>query len=302
MPRTVAVTGATGLIGSKVTAALLDRGDAVVALVRGPPRPDLPGAVEQRAWSASDPAADLADVDAVVHLAGEPIAAGRWTAARKRAIADSRIHGTRSIVEGIRAAGGRVRVLVSASGIDIHPDPGDAPVDERSPTGGGFLGELGERWEAEAARARESGARVVALRTGLVLAREGGALPMMLTPFRLGLGGPMGSGRQYWPWIHLADEVGLVLHALDAASLDGPMICAAPHPVRQRDFARALGRTLGRPAVLPAPAFALRLALGEMAGTVLASHRAVPRVALESGYTFRFPTLDAALADLISAR
>ena len=298
MPRTIAVTGGTGLIGRKVIDALLARGDAVVALARSTPRVDLPGAVEQREWSAREPAADLADVEAVVHLAGEPIAGGRWTEARKRSILESRVLGTRSIVEGIREAGASVRVLVSASGIDIHPDMGDAPIDERSPVGGGFLGELGQRWEAEAARARERGARVVTLRTGLVLAREGGALPMMRTPFLLGVGGPMGSGGQYWPWIHVADEVGLVLHALDTESLDGPMICAAPQPVRQRDFAKALGRALGRPAVLPAPAFALRLALGEMAGTVLASHNAVPRVAQESGYVFRFPTLDAALHDL----
>lgn len=302
MARTVAVTGATGLIGKKLVAALLARGDSVVALVRGPPRPDLPGGVEQRAWSADDATADLHGVDAVVHLAGAPIAAGRWTAARKRAVEQSRLRGTRSVVEGIRAAQGGVRVFVSSSAIDVYGDDGDAPIDESTNPGSGFFPEFAVRWEAEALRARTFGARVVLLRTSLVMAREGGALAAMLTPFRLGLGGPLGGGRQWWAWIHVDDEVGLVLHALDRDVVDGPMIAAAPHAVRQRDFARALGRALHRPAIAPVPRFALRAGLGELADVLLASHNAVPRVALETGYRFRHPDLDEALADLLRDR
>lgn len=293
MTRTVAVTGATGLIGRKLVDALLASGDRVVALVRSPPRRGFSPAVEQRAWTDRDPAADLRGVDAVVHLAGAPVAGGRWTGERKKEIKDSRILGTRSVVEGIRNAGS-VRVLVSASGIDIHGDTGDAPIDENAAPGTGFLAEVGVAWEAEA---RAAPCRVVLLRTGMVLAREGGALPKLETPFRLGAGGPMGSGRQYVPWIHVEDELGLILHAL-RTEVEGPMLCVAPQPVRNRDFVKALGRALHRPALLPAPAFALKAAVGEMAGVILASHNAAPRKALETGYRFRFPELDGALADL----
>ncbi len=299
MARTIAVTGGTGLIGRKVIDALLARGDAVVALVRGAPRLDLPRDVEQREWSAHDAAADLRDTHAVVHLAGAPIASGRWTAARKKLIEQSRVLGTRSIVEGLRTCDGSVRVLVSASGIDIHGDTGERVIDERTEPGTGFLPELAQRWEGEALRASELGVRVVLLRTSLVLAREGGALRKMLLPFRMGLGGPMGSGQQHWAWIHVDDEVGLILHALDREEVHGPLLAAAPQAVRQREFARALGRAVHRPAVAPAPSFALRAALGEMADLLLSSHNAVPRVALETGYRFRHPELDEALADLL---
>lgn len=296
MSRTIAVTGATGLIGAALIDALLERGDRVVALVRHPPRRELPAAVEQRAWTTKTPAADLRGVDGVVHLAGAPVAAGRWTPERKRAIEESRVEGTRSVVEGIRKEAGTVKVLVSASGIDIHGDTGDEPIDESSPIGTGFLAEVGRRWEEEARRA---GCRTVLLRTGMVLAREGGALPRLLTPFRLGAGGPMGHGRQFVPWIHLADEVGLILHALDHEAVDGPMLAVSPHPVRNREFARALGRALHRPAILPVPGPALRLAVGELSTVLLASHNAHPRRALETGYRFRFPALEGALADLL---
>lgn len=300
MSSTIAVTGATGLIGRRLVDRLLARGDRVVALVRGAGRRRLPAAVEQREWSAESAAADLRGCDAVVHLAGAPVAKGRWTAARKRAIEESRILGTRSVVAGIRAASG-VRTLVSASGIDIHGDTGPRPIDETTSFGRGFLASLGVRWEGEALLARSHGARVVLLRTGLVLAREGGALPAMLPTFRLGLGGPLGNGHQSWAWIHIEDEVGLILHALDREEVEGPMLCVSPRPVEQRAFARSLGRALHRPAILPAPAFALRLLLGEMADLLLASHRATPAVALRTGYRFRFEDLDEALADLLGS-
>ncbi|WP_373045765.1 TIGR01777 family oxidoreductase [Vulgatibacter sp.] len=302
MPRTIAVTGGTGLIGRKVIDALLARGDAVVALVRAAPRIELPRDVEQREWSARGGPADLGDCDGVIHLAGAPVAGGRWTAARKQLIEASRVEGTRSVVEGIRAAGGSVQVLVSASGIDYHGNTGDKVIDEGDPPGNGFLADVSVGWEEEAMRAKALGARVVTLRTGMVLARESGALPKLLTPFRLGAGGPMGGGDQYWPWIHVADEVGLVLHALDDDRVEGPMLCVAPEPLRQRDFAKVLGKALHRPAIAPAPRFALRIAVGEMADALLASHNARPKVALETGYCFQFPTLDQALADLLRKR
>lgn len=301
MTRVVAVTGATGGIGSALVPALLERGDRVIALVRSPPRRSLPAEVEQREWDATFKVAPLAGADAVVHLAGTPVGTRRWTAGRKRQIELSRILGTRSVVNGIRAASG-VRVLVSASGIDYHGDTGEAVVDEDVPPGEGFLSDLARRWEREAMAARELGARVVLLRTGLVLARGEGTLARMEPIFRIGLGGRLGSGRQWVPWIHRDDEIGLILHALDRDELEGPLIAAAPEPVRNRDFARALGAAMGRPALLWAPAPLLRLALGEMATAVLSSHRVHPARALATGYAFRFPDLRSALADLYDAK
>lgn len=298
MSRTVAITGATGLIGRAVAQALLERGDRVIALVRRPPR-NLPDSIEQRSWLASTPVANLRDADAVVHLAGVPIAEGRWTAERKRIIVDSRVRGTRSIVEGIRAAAPGVKVLVSASGIDLHGDTGPAKIDESTPPGTGFVADLTVRWEREAHEAESVGCRVVTLRSGMVLAREGGALPRLLPFFRLGLGGPLGSGRQYVAWIHLQDEVGLILHALDHPELSGPMIATSPRPVPNAILAEELGSRLHRPAMLRVPEFALRLGLGEMASVLLDSHNARPRRAIETGYRFRFEELKDALADLI---
>lgn len=298
---TIAVTGATGSIGRRLIPALLERGDRVVALVRSPPREGLPAEVEQRAWEATYKTADLAGVDAVVHLAGAPVANRRWTEARKRYIELSRLLGTRSVVSGIREFPG-VRVLVSASGIDYHGDTGDVPISEQSPAGRGFLPDLAVRWEQEAQKARELGARVVLVRTGMVLARGEGVLARMEPIFRAGFGARLGTGAQWVPWIHWQDEVGLILHALDHPQLDGPMIATSPNPVTNREFTRALARAMGRrtfPAPVPAPA--LRLVLGEMATAVLSSHRATPRVALETGYRFRFPELEPALADLYGA-
>lgn len=296
MGRTIAVTGATGLIGRALIDTLLRRGDRVVALVRHGPRKEIPEQVEQREWSSDTPAADLHGVDAVVNLAGAPVAEGRWTKGRKKLIEGSRIDGTRSVVAGIRASGGSVKVLVSASGIDVYGDTGDDPIDETSPAGRGFLAEVVVRWEAEARRAP---CRTVLLRTGLVLAREGGALPRLLTPFRLGVGGPLGDGRQFVSWIHLADEVGLILHALDQEAVEGPMLVVSPHPVRNREFTRALGTALRRPAFVPVPAVALRILLGEMGTILVASHNAQPRHALDTGYQFQFPRLEGALVDLL---
>jgi uncharacterized protein (TIGR01777 family) len=291
--RTVAVTGATGLIGRHLIDALLARGDRPVALARR--ATGLPAGVEVRPWSAATPAAPLDGCDAVVHLAGAPVGR-RWTPAARRAIEESRIAGTASVVEGLRRAG--VRTLVSGSGIDASGDTGEAEVDESAPFGAGFLADVCRRWEAAAEAAGAAGARVVVVRTGMVLAAGAGALARLEPIFRLGAGGPQGSGRQWVAWIHLADEVGLILHALDRPDVEGPLVAAAPNPVRNRDFARALGHALHRPALFPTPALALRLAVGEMASVILASHRALPLKALATGFRFRFPELPAALADL----
>lgn len=294
----VFVSGATGLIGRAVAGALVARGDTVTALVRSPERAQLPAEVErvQGDVTAAGPwQARVDGQDAVVHLAGEPVDA-RWTEARKASILGSRVEGTRRVVEAIAAAARKPGVLVSASGQGYYGTrDDDQEVDESAPAGNDFLARVCVAWEAEA---RKAPARVALLRTGIVLSREGGALRRMETPFRLFAGGPLGSGRQWMSWIHIADEVGLTRFALDDARVEGPLNLVAPGPVRNADFARALGRAMSRPALAPAPAFAIRLVLGEMAQVVLRGARVVPRRALELGYRFRFPELDGALADL----
>lgn len=288
----VAITGATGMIGRRLVPALLARGDRVIALVRR--TANLPAGVEQRRWDTSDERAPLQGAEVVVHLAGAPLDV-RWTEENKRRIRDSRVQGTRSVVNGLAGA----RVLVSASAIDLHGDTGESVIDESAPAGRGFLPETVVLWEAEAMRAREKGARVVLPRSGMVLAPEGGALVPMVRATKLLAGGPLGSGRQFVSWIHADDEVGLILHAIDTDTVSGPMIAAAPAPVRQRELARALGEVLHRPAITPAPAQVLRLIFGEKSQVVLNSHRARPEVALRTGYRFRFTDVRQALSDLL---
>lgn len=296
----VLVTGATGLIGRALVHALLRRGDLVSALSRSPAAARiLPPGVRHLLGDPAQPGgweAELAGADACVHLAGEPLAEGRWNAEKKRRIRASRVDSTRRIAEVIRRGG--PEVLVSGSAVGIYGDRGDETLTEASPPGEGFLAEVGSAWE-EAARPAAERARVVALRTGIVLARDGGALPKLALPFKLMAGGPLGDGAFWQPWIHLADQVGLVLFALDTPALSGPLNACAPAPVRNRDLARAIGAVLGRPSLLPAPAFAIRAAIGEVAGEILASQRAVPAKAQALGYQFRFPELEGALRDLL---
>jgi uncharacterized protein (TIGR01777 family) len=296
----VFVTGATGLIGRAVVGALLERGHAVTALSRsGGAASRLPTgarAVEGDPTAAGRWEDALARCDACVHLAGEPVA-GRWTAGKKRRIRESRVRSTERVAAVIRAGG--PEVLVSGSAVGIYGDRGDEVLDESSAPGEGFLAEVCRAWEAAAAPAAAR-ARVVLLRTGIVLSPDGGALPSMVRPFRLLAGGPLGRGDFWQPWIHLADEVGLVLLALEDARVRGPLGASAPEPARNRDLARAIGAALHRPALLPTPAAALRLVLGELADVVLSSQRMVPRKALELGYHFRFPTVEGALKALLS--
>lgn len=291
----VAIVGATGLIGRRVAAALVSRGDEVVPISR---RGATVAGVEGVTWDPASGPAPLASLgaDAVVNLAGESLV-GRWTAGKKRRIRDSRIVTTRRLVD---AMGGddRPSVLVNASAVGYY-GPTDRPVDESAPPGDDFLARTCVDWESEALRAEELGVRVVTLRTGVVLASDGGILPTLLRPARLGLGGPLGGGRQWFPWIHIDDEAGLVLHAFDLPEVRGALNAAAPAPVRQREMAKAIGRAVRRPAVLPAPALAVRLVAGEMATIALDGQNVVPARARATGYRFAHTDVDEALDSLL---
>ena len=295
----ILVTGGTGFLGGPLVEALRADGHDVVVLTRRPARG--PGEVQ---WA---PAAGL-DVwarafegaGAVINLAGEPIAEGRWTTTRKRAILASRLEATSGVVAALRAAGASGAVLLSGSAIGYYGTPGNEPLDESSPGGNDFLATVCREWEHEALEASDL-ARVVLLRTGLVLARGGGALPQLALPFHLFAGGPLGSGRQVMSWIHRDDWVAMVRWALANASVRGPLNVTAPAPVTNREMASAIGRALHRPSFVPAPAFALRLALGEMADAmILNGQRVLPRVAQQNGFAFRYESIDAALAGIYS--
>jgi uncharacterized protein (TIGR01777 family) len=295
----VTLTGATGRIGIALVRALRDRGDQVTVLSRDAERArrTLGGDVEAVAWdpgAGPAPAQALAGRDGVLHLAGEDVAQ-RWTDDARRRIRESRERGTRHLVEGLRDADPRPGVLVSASAVGWYGPHGDEELGEDAPAGDDFLARVVVAWEREAERAAELGMRVALVRTGVVLDRDGGALSRMLPFFRLGIGGPVAGGRQYLPWIHLDDVVGIYLAALDGPDWSGPINATAPGPVTNRDFSRALGRALHRPALAPVPGAAVRLLYGEMAAVVTGGQRAVPRRALELGYTFRHPRLDEAL-------
>jgi hypothetical protein len=293
----VTLTGATGLIGTKLVRALTARGDDVTVLSRNPGR--ATDALEVRAapWdplAGPAPAAALAGRDAVVHLAGEPVAQ-RWTDEAKRAIRESREVGTRNLVAGLAQVDPRPGVLVSTSAVGYYGKHGEELVPESTPAGKDFLAGVCVAWEREAAAAAELGMRVATIRTGVVLAKEGGALGTMLPFFKTGAGGPVAGGRQYMPWIHVDDIVGLYLRALDDTSWSGAYNGSAPTPVSNREFSKALGRALRRPAVAPVPGLAVKLLYGQMAEIVTDGQRAVPARPLEAGYAFRHPQLDAAL-------
>jgi uncharacterized protein len=304
----VAVTGATGLIGQALVKALNDRGDQVVALSRDADRARqaLGDRVEAHAWpnptGARPPETALAGANAVVHLLGEPVAQ-RWTSESKEAIRNSRVASTRALVEGLLALASdqRPAVLVSQSASGFYGPHGDEQLAEDAAPGDDFLAGVVVGWEGEAMRAAAE-LRVAATRTGVVLSPEGGALAKMLPFFRLGIGGPVAGGRQYVPWIHLDDVVGALLFCLDNAQAAGPVNLAAPNPVTNAELSRTLGRVLNRPAVLPVPAFALKLLYGEMAQIVLTGQRAVPSRLNQLGYEFRHPDLEAALRDVLGRR
>lgn len=298
----VLLTGATGYLGSRLIPALVEAGHRVHALARDPHNPRLHPAIAQTfVWqplAGPPPAESLEGIDAVIHLAGESVR-GRWNRDKKRAIRDSRLTGTANLVAGILAAGPSPRVLLSASAMGYYGlATGDELLTEAAAPGSDFLARLGVDWEAATAPATAAGIRVVLLRTSLVLGDEG-ALPALLPSARFGLGGPIAGGRQWWSWIHEEDVSGLILHALGNHAVAGPFNLAAPGPVRQRDFARALGRVLRRPAFMPLPGFALRLLVGEFAEGIIRGPRLSSGKALESGYAFKFPELEPALRSLL---
>ena len=293
--RTVAVTGASGLIGTALTAALEKRGDRVLHVGRHPPD----GGVAWDLAARRIDGAALEGVDAVVHLAGERID-GRWTATKKRRILDSRVEGTELLAGALAGLGRPPAVVVSASAVGFYGDRGDEELAEDSQPGTGFLAEVCERWEAAAAPIASPDTRLVLARTGIVCTPDGGALGRMLALTRLGLGGRLGNGRQWWSWITLEDEVRALLHLLDTP-VAGPVNLVAPGTCRNAEFVRALARALRRPAVLPAPALALRAVLGEMAnGLLLASARVRPAGLEDSGFEFRSPDLASTITELLS--
>jgi hypothetical protein len=301
MTRRIVITGATGLIGRAICTRLMRRGDQLVIFSRDPQsaRTTIPGAAQYVAWRPEETgpwAAAIDSADAVVHLAGASIAGKRWTPEYKREILESREIGTRGIVNAIAAAASPPKVLVSASGVDYYGPRDDTPIDESAPAGTGFLSQVCIAWEQAALRAAPLGVRTSVIRTGIVLDRHEGALAQLILPFSLGLGGPILPGDQWWSWIHLDDLVALYMLALDDVRASGAFNGAAPEPVRNREFAATLGRVLRRPAILPLPLFPLTILLGEMAKPLLVEkQRAIPRKALELGFTFRYPTLEPAL-------
>jgi uncharacterized protein (TIGR01777 family) len=296
----VAVTGATGLIGPRLVRSLQARGDEVTVLSRDPRRAKaaLPGAEAVR-WdplSEQAPAAGLQGRDAVIHLAGENIAQ-RWTNKAKQAIRESRVVGTRGLVEGLASLTEEERpgVLASSSGVGYYGAHGEEPIDEEAPAGSDFLAQVCVAWEAEAQASERLDMRVVRLRTGVVLDPKGGALGKMLPPFKLGVGGPVAGGEQYISWIHVDDLVGIAIAAIDSMRWHGAVNATAPEPQRNRDFSKALGKALRRPSLLPVPGAALQLMYGEMASIVTSGVRALPARALMNGYDYRYPQLDSAL-------
>jgi uncharacterized protein (TIGR01777 family) len=298
----ITLTGATGLIGVRLVRALRDRGDDITVLSRNPSGAAARLGVEAVGWDPmAGPAPDvaLAGRDAVVHLAGEPVAQ-RWNADVKRRIRESREVGTRHLVAGIEALAQRPRVLVSSSAVGYYGKHGDERVPESTPPGDDFLAGVCVAWEREALRAQELGLRVALVRTGVVLDADGGALAKMLLPFRLGLGGPVAGGGQYMPWIHADDLIALYLAALDGDDWQGPLNAAAPEPVTNAAFSKALGRALRRPAIAPVPGFAVKLLYGDMAEIVTEGQRAVPERPLALGFTFAHPDLDEALRDVLA--
>jgi len=299
----VVITGGSGLIGSAVAKDLGSAGHEVVVLTRDPSQVGpLPPGTRAVQWDGKTPQGwgTLLDGDtAILHLAGDPIAEGRWTEEKKRRIRRSRVESGQAVLAAIRQAKSRPRALLQGSAVGYYGACGDEIVTEEHAPGDDFLARVCVEWEASTAEVAALGIRRPVLRTGIVLSREGGALPKMALPFRLMAGGPMGGGRQWVPWIHIVDEVGAIRFLLEREDADGPFNLSAPEPLTNRDFSRALGRALSRPSFAPAPGFALRLLLGEMAEALLHGQRAVPQRLLDLGYVFRYPEAAGALRNLV---
>jgi uncharacterized protein (TIGR01777 family) len=304
----VFVTGGTGLVGTRLIPRLRDRGDHVVLLSRraGPARERFGKACTVVEGDPMQPGPwmdAVADCDAVIHLAGENVFARRWSPEFKALLRDSRVKSTENVVQALakqpRTAAGNAKVLVNASAIGYYGPHGDEELTEDSPPGDDFLARLCVEWEQAARGAEQHGVRVAYVRVGVVLAKEGGALAKLLTPFKLGGGGPAGSGRQWMSWIHRDDLVGIFLLALDHDNARGPLNGTAPEPVTNKAFGKALGHALHRPSFMPTPGFALRLMLGEVADVIVNGQRVLPKRPLALGYSFQYPTVEAALAEIL---
>jgi uncharacterized protein len=281
----IGITGASGFVGTRLIDGANRIAHHVVGFSRNPKR-RIPGCIEMRKFSLDEPI-DIGGCEAIVHLAGESIV-GLWTDAKKRRIRQSRLLGTRQVVDAIAAAATRPRVLISASGIAYYGDTGESEVDESGPPGKGFLAEVAQSWEQEALRAEEYGVRVVLLRLGVVLGRHGGVMAFMRPIFKLGLGGTLGSGRQWMSWVHVSDVAGMILYSLETQSLRGPVNCTAPNPCRNADFTRSLATKFHRPAFLHVPEWLLKKTLGELSDMLLTSQRVLPKRAIEAGYVFHY--------------
>jgi len=285
----IVVSGGSGFVGQPLVQRLLKRGDEVLVLSRDPTTVSAGRGIP---WSAVD---EAGSADVVINLAGENVGSGRWTAERKRRILESRLRATGALVDAMRRALPKPRTFISASAVGFYGLRGDETLDENSPNGAGFLAEVTRRWE-EIARSADGMARVVIFRFGVVLARDGGALQKMLLPFRLGIGGPIGSGNQWMSWVDREDVLRAVEWAIDRPEVRGTYNITAPEPLRNRDFSRALGRALHRPSFMPVPGFMLRLIFGDMADeAMLGGQRVIPARATREGFTFAYPTLDSSL-------
>jgi uncharacterized protein (TIGR01777 family) len=299
----VLITGGSGLIGRALSASLAADGYEVIVLSRNPERATgLLSGVRAERWDGRTAQGWGALADgawAVVNLAGENISAGRWTADRKLRMRESRLNAGRAVVEAIEAAKARPAVVIQASGVGYYGPRGEEDVSESAPAGNDYLAGLAVAWETSTVGVEAMGVRRVIIRTGIVLSRKGGALPRMMLPFRFFMGGRLGSGRQWLPWIHIADEVGAIRFLMENEKANGPFNICAPNPVTNADFSRFLGRRMGRPAIVPTPAFLLRLAFGEMAGMLLSGQKAVPGHLTRLWYVFRFVEAEAALRDIL---
>lgn len=297
----IGITGATGLIGTAFGQLAAAHGHEVIAFTRNPAKATIGFAKEVRAIHADAAMPlDATGVEIMVHLAGESVL-GRWTEAKKQRIHDSRVELTQKIARCLAATSPRPRGLICGSAVGFYGDRGDEVIDESTPAGSDFLAQVCVEWEAAAQRAEQVGIRVVRLRTGVVLANEGGAFKLMRLAFSNLVGGRLGSGKQWMPWIHIQDEVRMILWAVERNDISGQINLVSPQPVRNADFTKALGRVLNRPTLIPAPAFAMKLALGEMADALLASQRVLPNVAQALGFQFDYPTLDSALTSLVAS-
>lgn len=304
----VIITGGTGLIGSALAKNLVADGHEVISLSRNPAQQTFPQGVRGVAWDSKTAAGwgHLADgADAIVNLAGAPIAGtglfpSRWTDERKRRIRQSRIDAGTAVTEAVAAATHKPNVVIQSSGIDYYGNvPGDQIITEASSNGRGFLADVTVDWENSTAGVEAMGVRRVIIRTGIVLSLDSGALPITILPFKFFVGGPLGSGEQWWPWIHLDDEVRAIRFLLENESAAGPYNLCTPNPLKNKEFAKTIGQVMNRPAFFPTPAFALRLGLGEIAAIVLDGRRAMPQKLQNDGFNFKFPTAEPALRDLL---